>query len=202
MTSELASSQSQNERRKSALDERLERRVLTVCDRAGAFIEWWGFKAIHGRVWTLLALHHGPIPQSKIAQTLGVSRALVSQAMAELLEFGLVRAVGDHRNAPYEATVDVWPTISDILRTREWMLLESARVALESALSEAQSQQAAGEAVVFDAEKMQMLIRMTESAQAILNMIVGLRVPKPMENLGSLATKAASILSTFRSRRS
>ena len=59
-----------------AHQERLEKRVLHVADRAGAFIEWWGFKAIHGRVWTLLALRKSPMPQSMIAQTLGVSRAL------------------------------------------------------------------------------------------------------------------------------
>ena len=185
-----------------AHEERLEKRVLHVCDRAGAFIEWWGFKAIHGRVWTLLALHQGPMPQNMIAQTLGVSRALVSQAIAELLDFGLVQPVSDHRNAPYEATVDVWPTISDILRTREWMLLESARVALESAINEARLQKAAGHQVTFDIEQMRMLMRMTESAQAFLKMIVGLRVPKPMENLGSLAGKAASLMKNFRNRSS
>ncbi|MBT6177466.1 MAG: hypothetical protein HOI23_09455 [Deltaproteobacteria bacterium] len=185
-----------------AHEERLEKRVLHVCDRAGAFIEWWGFKAIHGRVWTLLALHQGPMAQNMIAQTLGVSRALVSQAIAELLDFGLVQPVSDHRNAPYEATVDVWPTISDILRTREWMLLESARVALESAINEARLQKAAGHTVTFDIEQMRMLMRMTESAQAFLKMIVGLRVPKPMENLGSLAGKAASLMKNFRNRSS
>ena len=185
-----------------AHQERLEKRVLHVANRAGAFIEWWGFKAIHGRVWTLLALHKGPMPQSLIAQTLGVSRALVSQAIAELLDFGLVQPISNHRNAPYEATVDVWPTISDILRTREWMLLESARVALESAINEARLQEAAGYSVPFDIEQMQMLMRMTESAQAFLKMIVGLRVPKPMENLGSLAGKAASLMRNFRNRSS
>lgn len=185
-----------------AHQERLEKRVLHVCDRAGAFIEWWGFKAIHGRVWTLLALHQGPMPQNVIAQTLGVSRALVSQAIAELLEFGLVQPISSHRNAPYEATVDVWPTISDILRTREWMLLESARVALDSAIHEAKLQKAAGYPLTFDIEQMRMLMRMTESAQSFLKMIVGLRVPKPMENLGSLAGKAASLMKNFRARSS
>ena len=185
-----------------AHSERLERRVLNVCDRAGAFIEWWGFKAIHGRVWTLLALHTGSMPQNIIAQKLGVSRALVSQAISELSEYGLVQPVSSHRNSPYEATVDVWPTISDILRTREWMLLESARVALESAITEARLQKAAGHRVDFDVEQMKMLMRMTESAQAFLKMIVGLRVPKPMENLGSLAGMAASIMKNFRSRSS
>jgi DNA-binding transcriptional regulator GbsR (MarR family) len=201
-SSNVLENSNQTGRPRLAHEERLEKRVLHVCDRAGAFIEWWGFKAIHGRVWTLLALHQGPMPQNMIAQTLGVSRALVSQAISELLDFGLVQPVSDHRNAPYEATVDVWPTISDILRTREWMLLESARVALESAINEARLQRAAGHTVTFDIEQMRMLMRMTESAQAFLKMIVGLRMPKPMENLGSLAGKAASLMKNFRNRSS
>ena len=181
-----------------ARHQRLERRVLRVCDSAGAFIEWWGFKAIHGRVWTLLALKGAPMTQSKVAQTLGVSKALVSTAMAELNDFGLVRPVQEHRNSPYEATIDVWPTISDILRTREWMLMESARVALESAIEEAQTQLESGDELTFDLDRMKMLLTMTETAQAFLKTIVGMRLPKPIEGLAGWAGKAAALVRSFR----
>ena len=43
--------------------DRLSQRVLAVADAVGAFIEAWGFKAIHGRIWTLLALRKEPINQ-------------------------------------------------------------------------------------------------------------------------------------------
>ena len=178
--------------------QRLEKRVLRVCDSAGAFIEWWGFRAIHGRVWTLLALKGTPMPQSTVANTLGVSRALVSNAISELTEFGLVRPVEDHRNSPYEATIDVWPTISDILRTREWMLMESARVALESAIEEAETQAESGYDLTFDLERMKILLTMTETAQAFLRTIVGMRIPKPLEGLAGWAGKAAALVRSFR----
>ena len=63
-------------------------------------------------------------------------RALVSGAVAELASFGLVRQVGSGRMAPYEAVMDVWPIISGVLREREWMLLETARITLEGAITE------------------------------------------------------------------
>ena len=71
--------------------DRMTLRILGVCDAVGAFIEGWGFRAIHGRVWALLALSRAPMPQTVIAETLGVSRSLVSLAISELMEYGLVR---------------------------------------------------------------------------------------------------------------
>ena len=87
--------------------DRMTHRVLQVCDTVGTFIAWWGFKAIHGRVWTLLALRGAPMSQAEIGRTLSVSRALISGAMQELTAYGLVRAVGEGRTAPYEAVMDL-----------------------------------------------------------------------------------------------
>ena len=194
----MALKQAERESKADTQEQRLEKRVLRVCDSAGAFIEWWGFRTIHGRVWTLLALKGTPMTQSTVANTLGVSRALVSNAVSELSEFGLVRPIEDHRNSPYEATIDVWPTISDILRTREWMLMESARVALESAIEEAEAQVESGYDLTFDLERMKMLLTMTETAQAFLRTIVGMRIPKPLEGLAGWAGKAAALVRSFR----
>ena len=194
----MALKQADREAKADTQQQRLEKRVLRVCDSAGAFIEWWGFRAIHGRVWTLLALKGTPMTQSTVANTLGVSRALVSNAVSELSEFGLVRPIEDHRNSPYEATIDVWPTISDILRTREWMLMESARVALESAIEEAEAQVESGYDLTFDLERMKILLTMTETAQAFLRTIVGMRIPKPLEGLAGWAGKAAALVRGFR----
>ena len=194
----MALKQAEREAKADTQEQRLEKRVLRVCDSAGAFIEWWGFRAIHGRVWTLLALKGTPMTQSTVANTLGVSRALVSNAVSELSEFGLVRPIEDHRNSPYEATIDVWPTISDILRTREWMLMESARVALESAIEEAEAQVESGYDLTFDLERMKILLTMTETAQAFLRTIVGMRIPKPLEGLAGWAGKAAALVRSFR----
>ncbi|MBM4376844.1 MAG: hypothetical protein FJ095_17315 [Deltaproteobacteria bacterium] len=172
--------------------DRLSVRVRQVCDAVGSFIEYWGFKAIHGRIWALLALSTAPMTQVEVADFLDVSRSLVSGAMAELLEHGLVRPTADHRNAPYVAVVDVWPTISDVLRGREWMLVESARVALEGAIEAVEM--SSDMPPRFAVERMRFLLRMTEIAQTFLRILMNLRVPRKLEGLGGWLKDTAKFL--------
>jgi len=164
--------------------DRLTPRVLAVCDAVGAFIEAWGFKSIHGRVWTYLALQRRAVPQAEIASALGVSRALVSLAISELSGYGLVRAIGTHRNAPYEASMDVWPTITDVLRSREWMLIERARIALEGLIQEAEFAAESGHHTLYDLPRMRLILRMTELAQAVLRAILAIRAPQSLDGFG------------------
>lgn len=159
----------------------VQARVLEVCDAIGAFIEWWGFKAVHGRVWALLALRGAPMSQAEIGRTFGLSRAGISGAVHDLEEWGLVEVVGEGRNAPWQARLDVWPTIAKVLRSREWMLIESARVALEGAIDEAEVAASRGEHIGYDVDRMRTLLRLTEVAQALLRLLVSLRAPKRVE---------------------
>lgn len=183
-----------------ATRERLDERVRQVCDAVGGFIEYWGFKAILGRIWTLLALRREPMSQVEIAEFLEVSRSLVSGAISELVRRGLVRATSDHRNAPYEAVVDIWPSISDVLRSREWMLIESARMALESAIEELEL--APGrDASRYDLDRLRFLLRMTELAQAFLRLLIGIRVPRKLEGLGAWLESSARFMRGLRELR-
>lgn len=176
---------------------RLEQRVLRVCDAVGAFIEYWGFKAILGKVWCYLALRAEPTSQARLAQALGVSRSLISGAITELLSYGLVRPVSDHRRAPYEAVIDVWPAISDVLRSREWQLLEDARQALESALEEAEVVRSQGRPLPYSTGRMRFLLAMTDMAQRFLRMLITLRTASVADGVASWVTKASSL---FRQR--
>jgi DNA-binding transcriptional regulator GbsR (MarR family) len=162
----------------------MTQRILAVCDAVGSFIEGWGFKSIHGRVWALLALSKKPIPQIEIAETLAVSRSLVSLAVAELTQYGLIRPVGEARNAPYEASFDVWPTITDVIRSREWMLIERARVSLESALAEAEYREEARLPNDYDLGRIRLLLAMTELAQATLKAILAVKMPRSLDAFG------------------
>lgn len=180
--------------------DRLTRRVLKVCDAVGDFIEAWGFKSIQGRVWSLLALHAAPMSQSEIAEILGVSRSLVHLTISELDGYGLVRQVGDHRNAPYEARLDVWPTISDILRSREWMLMEQARISLEAAIGEAEANPDLTAESGYDLQRIRLLLAMTEFAQACLRAILAIRVPRAFEELGTWLTKGAALVKRAQER--
>ncbi|PID38292.1 MAG: hypothetical protein CSA65_02295 [Proteobacteria bacterium] len=155
---------------------------MAVGDAIGAFIEWWGFKAIHGKTWSLLALSRYPLPQTEIAARLGVSRSLISSVISELTDYRLVKAVGDHRNAPYVARFDVWGTIADVLRDREWMLIERVRLALEAAILEGEAlKTTASGTTVYDLQRARLLLRMTEVAQAALQTIIAVasaRMPR------------------------
>lgn len=184
--------------RSPAVHDRLTRRVIDVCDSAGAFIEYWGFKAIHGRVWTLMALSHRPLSQTAIAEALGVSRSLISGAISELAEWGLVRQTADRRNAPWEAVIDVWPTISDVLRSREWMLVEQARLALEAAIEEAEIMSSGGRSIDWDLGRMRLLLTMTELAQTLLKLLIAIRVPRSVEGFGNWMGRAVSVVRSLR----
>jgi DNA-binding transcriptional regulator GbsR (MarR family) len=155
--------------------EAVEARVLEVCDAVGAFIEWWGFKAVHGRVWTLLALRGAPMTQAEVGRKLGLSRAGVSGAMHDLQGWRLAEPIGDGRTAPWNAVLDVWPTIASVLRSREWLLIEKAKVALEAAIEEAELAGERGRSAGYDVGRMRTLLRLTEVAQALLRAVVGLR---------------------------
>lgn len=179
--------------------DRLTLRVLAVCDAVGAYIEGWGFRSIHGRVWALLAMHEGPMAQSEIAEVLGVSRSLVSLAISELSDYGLVRATSKARNAPWEATWDVWPTITDVIRSREWMLMERARQALEAAADEAKFAREAGTDSRWDEGRIRLLLTMTEFAQATLRTVLSIRMPRSLDALGKWLEKSARAVERIKS---
>jgi DNA-binding transcriptional regulator GbsR (MarR family) len=170
--------------------DRLDHRVQQVCTASGTLIEYWGFKSVLGRVWTYLALRGQPVAQTEVAEALGVSKSLVSSAITELLGYGVVRAAGDGRNAPYEAVMDVWPVITDILRQREWMLLESTRMALDQALEEAHAGGAAG----YDPARMALLKAMIESIQRLLGILIALRMPDTAQGVQSWLETATGLI--------
>jgi len=161
--------------------DRLTGRVVVASEAIGDFIELWGFKSIHGRVWALLAMSGRPIPQVEIAEMLGVSRSLINAAVAELVDYGLIEATAEHRNAPYEARLDVWPTITNVLRQREWMLMEKARLALESALKEAEISKDMGSNGGFELRRIRLLLIMTEFAQTCLRGVLAVRMPRALD---------------------
>ena len=183
---------------------RIDRLVVEVCNSVGTFIEWWGFKAIHGRVWTLLALSKLDLTQAELARRLGVSPALLSSAIHELEQFGLVKHVeadaGQGRSAAWSAVMDVWPVIGDVLRNREYAMVESARVALEAAIEEVELAQGE-EGVDYDLGRMRVLLALTEAAHATLRLLVSLRVPKSAEYLGESLSKASTLLRALRGMR-
>jgi len=177
--------------------DQVERRVLHVCDAFGQVVEYWGFKSINGRIWALLALQEEPMAQARIAEVLGVSRSLISTAMTELAGYGVVRPSGEHRNAPYEAVLDIWPAVTDVLRTREWMHLESARMALEGALEETRI----GPSGPYSARRIQLLLAMIGAVQRLLGLVIRIRQPQAVASVKEWVKSVISLIDSLRGLR-
>ena len=172
----------------------LNRRVMQVADAIGEFIAYWGFKSIHGRVWTIIALRDEPTSQAEVCQILKVSRSSVSMVIADLVDHGLLRSVDEHRNAPYVAIFDFWPTVADVLRDREWMLLERARLALGGAIEAAERESRRGNSHEFAVERMRQLLRLTEIGQSLLKVLISVRNFEATEKIGTWAREAGRLV--------
>lgn len=103
-------------------------RLKAFADSVGDFIRYWGFRRIHGQIWTVIYLSNKPLSGVELTRTLGVSKALVSPALGELLSHKLIlNAGGDLKTKLYIANPDVISVIADVLQTREVRLLDDAQ---------------------------------------------------------------------------
>ncbi len=91
----------------------------------GDFIRYWGFRRIHGQIWSILYLSARPLSGVEIISLLGVSKALVSPALKELENEGLIKQT-ESENAKtkrYQAVEDVQKIIAEVLQRREKPML-------------------------------------------------------------------------------
>ena len=66
-----------------------------AADAVGNFIEFWGFKRNHGRIWALLYLQGQPLTAAELQSRLGLSKGGVSMMTRELERWGVI-----HRRRP------------------------------------------------------------------------------------------------------
>ena len=108
-------------------------RLRGIANSVGDFIRYWGFRRIHGQLWTQIFLSRVPLSGSDLARMLKVSKSLVSPALSELMEYGLIWGTGvDRKTKRYSAYPDVHRVICNILKTREASLIEASRKKHES----------------------------------------------------------------------
>ncbi len=105
-----------------------DRLVLETCDLVGTVIEFWGFRKILGRIWTLLFLSPEPLAAADIKESLGVSVGGVSMGLKELERWGVVRRAYGRigRREYFEAETNLWKMISRVMRERERAYVENA----------------------------------------------------------------------------
>ena len=103
-----------------------ENMMITLAHSIGEFIQYWGFRRIHGQVWTLIYLSKTPLHATEIVARLGVSKALVSLAINELLDYNLIILTSEpeRKVKTYVANPELFKVIREVLRARELPMLE------------------------------------------------------------------------------
>jgi len=99
--------------------------LLRLAEGIGDFIRYWGFRRVHGQLWTLIYLSHAPLSGVELSRKLGVSKALVSPALRELEHHNLIEqvAASDQKTKRYRANPEVFAVIKKILVGRELPLV-------------------------------------------------------------------------------
>lgn len=141
---------------------------LRVADQVGRLMEFWGFKRVHGRVWTILFLATDPLPSAEIRKRLSISVGAASMALAELRRWGAVReASSSGRAVHYEPETNIWRLISRVMQDRERRILDESLETFEDALT-----------VLRDggpypsAKRVERLVWLTKLAQGMLGMLL------------------------------
>ena len=140
--------------------------------RIGDFIRYWGFRKIHGQIWAVTFLSKGRLSGAELTELLGVSKALVSPALKELVEHGLIVET-ESENAKvkrYEAVANVDQAVHRVLQNRERPMLN----AVASAFANAEKRASLREFV--DADRMAAVGEMIDMAQMGIAFLLGAKL--------------------------
>jgi DNA-binding transcriptional regulator GbsR (MarR family) len=114
--------------------------LINLANTVGDFIRYWGFRRIHGQIWTQVFLSQKPLSGADLTRSLKVSKALVSPALKELLKHKLiVQNKVDQKTKSYSANPNVLEVIRNVLSKRESVLIKKAEnnfLALKDSLKE------------------------------------------------------------------
>lgn len=97
-----------------------------LAEQIGSFIEYWGFKQVHGKIWTLIFLSPEPVDANFLKDTLKISKALTSMSLKDLLHYNVVREVEKDKpgTQKYCVNPNITQVILDILNNRELSMLQ------------------------------------------------------------------------------
>ncbi len=98
--------------------------VSELAEQVGNFTHHWGFKRIHGRIWLHLFVSQEPLDAGGLIRRTGVSKALMSMSLQELLALNWIRPAGKSASKTqlFEINADIAAVLSGVLRGREGLL--------------------------------------------------------------------------------
>jgi DNA-binding transcriptional regulator GbsR (MarR family) len=115
-------------------DDSIHAAELRVAEVIGGLMEFWGFKAVMGRLWTILYLSQEPLPAAELGERLQASTGAVSMALADLQKWGVVKKawVRGERRDFYEPETSIWKMVTRVFRERELAFVRAAIEAFET----------------------------------------------------------------------
>ncbi len=106
-----------------------------LAEQIGKYTEHWGFKKIHGMIWTHIYLSTGPISAQELISRLNVSKALVSLSIKDLLQFRLILQTDESKNKKnkfYVANLAVSEVLAAVVQMRELVMLKGVQGEFEN----------------------------------------------------------------------
>lgn len=145
--------------------------IHQLAHQVGEFIQYWGFKEIHGQIWAHVWLAKVPIDATTLVKRLGVSKALVSLAIKDLVQFDVIKILseGDRRKMRLVPNMDVYTVITNVLKQRESRMLDNILTTQSEVLGLSDAEKKKFD---LDSSRVEMMIQMTEIAKIALNSLI------------------------------
>jgi DNA-binding transcriptional regulator GbsR (MarR family) len=173
-------------------DDDIHAAELRVAEVIGGLMEFWGFKAVMGRLWTILYLAPEPLSAAELGERLQASAGAVSMALADLQKWGVVKKAwrpGERRDY-YEPETSIWKMVTRVFRERELAYVRSAIEAFETTRKQLGKLKATAEGETrrrlrFIDARMAALLTLSRIGEGLLAMLTaGQQVdPTPMKTL-------------------
>lgn len=150
----------------------------------GDFIRYWGFRRIHGQIWTMIYTSKNPLSGADLSAGLKVSKALISKALKELEDHELIIQVESENSKTkrYAANPEVFKVIQKVLINREMQILHRISASFDYLQ---RSNQAAPDDNL-DPQRMKELGDMIKSANKMMTAFVELKSPETLSMLALL----------------
>jgi DNA-binding transcriptional regulator GbsR (MarR family) len=140
-----------------------------VLKNVGAFMEYWGFKAVHGKIWAAIFLAKEPVDANFIISQLQLSKAAISLGIKDLLKYDVIHEV--EKEGPstqkYVSNPEMVDVICNVLRQREKKMLQTI-VHCSKSLGE---KPLSGDSALCSV-RVQQLQKMSEQAHTVLDQML------------------------------
>jgi DNA-binding transcriptional regulator GbsR (MarR family) len=105
--------------------------VEYLAELVGEFIQYWGFKKIHGKIWLNLYLSEQPLDAAALMKKLNVSKALISISLKGLLDFDVIieQGLSEDGTRVYAANPNLNAIVTHVLRQREKIMMGKIQAA-------------------------------------------------------------------------